>query len=57
VEHAARVVYNAVARGCAEVTITPQAALASRVHGLAPVATTLANAAFNRFVLPAPPQE
>ena len=56
VQHAARVIYNATARGCAEVTITPQAALAIRLHGLAPATTQYANALFNEYVLPSAPE-
>ena len=54
-EHAARVIYAAVERGSAEVTITPQAALAARIAGLAPATTQVANAAFNQYVLPKAP--
>ena len=56
VEHAARVIYRAVSHGCAEVTITPQAALAARIHGICPATTQLANAAVNRFALPSAPE-
>ena len=56
-EHAADVVYNAVSRGAATVTITPQAALAARIHGVAPSLTQCANAAFNHYVLPKPPAD
>ena len=57
VEHAARVVYSAAVRGAATVTITPQAALAARAHGVAPSTTQVANAAFNRFILPSAPAD
>jgi short-subunit dehydrogenase len=55
-EHAANVVFDAVNRGRAEVTITPQAWLAARFAGLAPETTQLMNAVVNRWILPAPPR-
>jgi hypothetical protein len=54
--HAADVVFDAVNRGRAEVTITPQAWLAARFAGLAPETTQFMNAVVNRYILPAPPQ-
>jgi short-subunit dehydrogenase len=54
--HAADVVFDAVNRGRAEVTITPQAWLAARFAGLAPETTQLMNAVVNRYILPAPPE-
>jgi NAD(P)-dependent dehydrogenase (short-subunit alcohol dehydrogenase family) len=54
--YAADVVFDAVNRGRAEVTITPQAWLAARFAGLAPETTQLMNAIVNRCILPAPLQ-
>jgi short-subunit dehydrogenase len=51
-EHAANRIYHAVAAGRAEITITPQAWLAARIHGLAPETTQQVAALANRFLLP-----
>jgi len=51
-EHAANRIYHAVAAGRAEITITPQAWLAARIHGLAPETTQQIAALANRFLLP-----
>jgi hypothetical protein len=47
-------IYNAVAAGRAEITITPQAWLAARVAGLAPETTQYLASLANRLLLPAP---
>jgi NAD(P)-dependent dehydrogenase (short-subunit alcohol dehydrogenase family) len=47
---AARRIVNAVRRGAAEVVITPQAQLASLVHGIAPGLTADALGVINRFL-------
>jgi len=52
-EHAANRIFNAVQAGRAEITITPQAWLAARIHGLAPGATQFAAALVNHYLLPA----
>lgn len=54
VKCAARRIYNAVAEGRAEITITPQAWLAARMMGVAPETTQRIAALANEFVLPAP---
>jgi NAD(P)-dependent dehydrogenase (short-subunit alcohol dehydrogenase family) len=54
VTHAADKIYNAVAAGRAEITITPQAWLAARITGLAPEATQYAASLVNELILPAP---
>jgi len=54
VTHAANKIYNAVAAGRAEITITPQAWLAARIAGLAPEATQYAASLVNELILPAP---
>ncbi len=54
VEHAANRIYNATAAGCAEITITPQAWLAARVHGIAPGFSQFAGGLANRYLLPDP---
>ncbi len=54
-EHAANKIFDAVAEGRAEVTITPQAWLAARYAGICPESLQAINAAVNRFVLPQPP--
>jgi NAD(P)-dependent dehydrogenase (short-subunit alcohol dehydrogenase family) len=54
VTHAANRIYRAVAAGRAEITITPQAWLAARIHGLAPETTQLLAALANEYILPAP---
>ncbi len=53
-EHAAGRIFNAVDAGRAEITITPQAWLAARIHGLAPETTQQVAALANRFLLPEP---
>jgi len=54
VSHAANRIYNAVADGRAEITITPQAWLAARIAGLAPETTQWAASMVNQYILPAP---
>ncbi len=54
VQHAARRIVHAVAEGRAEITITPQAWLAARLHGLCPETTQRAAALINQLLLPAP---
>lgn len=54
VDSAARTIYHAVARGRAEITISPQAWVAARAAGLAPGATQYVASLANRFVLPSP---
>ena len=54
VRHAANKIYNAVAAGRAEITITPQAWLAARVAGLAPETTQYLASLANHLLLPAP---
>jgi NAD(P)-dependent dehydrogenase (short-subunit alcohol dehydrogenase family) len=53
VTHAANKIYNAVAAGHAEITITPQAWLAARIAGLAPETTQYAASLVNELILPA----
>ena len=55
VRHAANKIYNAVAAGRAEITITPQAWLAARVAGLAPDTTQYLASLANHLLLPDPP--
>ncbi len=57
VDHAAGRVYRAVAAGCAEITITPQAWILARKHGLMPGATQFAASLANRYLLPQAPGE
>ncbi len=52
-EHAANRIFNATRAGCAEITITPQAALAARIHGLSPSTTQFVAALANQYILPA----
>ena len=54
VTHAANRIFHAVACGRAEITITPQAWLAARIHGLAPETTQLLAALANEYILPSP---
>ncbi|MEI9979207.1 MAG: SDR family oxidoreductase [Edaphobacter sp.] len=54
VRHAARKIYDAVADGRAEITITPQAWLAARIAGLAPETTQYLASLANRLLLPEP---
>jgi len=54
VKYAANRIYNAVAAGRAEITITPQAWLAARVAGIAPATTQYLASLANQFLLPAP---
>jgi NAD(P)-dependent dehydrogenase (short-subunit alcohol dehydrogenase family) len=54
VEHAAEKIYSATNAGGAEITITPQAWLAARVHGLAPETTQHIAGLANRLLLPNP---
>jgi short-subunit dehydrogenase len=53
VKYAADRIYNAVAAGRAEITITPQAWLAARVAGIAPGTTQYIVSLANQFLLPA----
>ena len=57
VDHAAARIYNAVAAGCAEITITPQACILARKHGLFPSAIQYAASVVNEYILPPPPKE
>jgi short-subunit dehydrogenase len=52
--HAANKIYNAVAAGRAEITITPQAWLAARIAGIAPETTQYLASLANHLLLPAP---
>jgi short-subunit dehydrogenase len=54
VSHAAGRIFQAVAAGRAEITITPQAWLAARVAGMAPETTQWVASMVNQYVLPAP---
>lgn len=54
VKHAANRIYEAVAKGRAEITITPQAWLAARAAALAPETVQRLASLANEFVLPAP---
>ena len=54
VAHAASKIFNAVVAGRAEITITPQAWLAARVHGLAPEIAQFAASLAQEYILPAP---
>src|ERR1700722_18072872 len=54
VRHAASKIYSAVAAGRAEITITPQAWLAARVAGIAPVTTQYPASLATHLFLPAP---
>jgi NAD(P)-dependent dehydrogenase (short-subunit alcohol dehydrogenase family) len=54
-EHAANRIYSAVAHGCAEIVITPQAWLAARFHGLCPNSTQLIAGMVNTCILPDAP--
>jgi NAD(P)-dependent dehydrogenase (short-subunit alcohol dehydrogenase family) len=54
-EHAACRIYSAVAHGCAEITITPQAWLAARFAGLCPSSMQCLSALANEYVLPSAP--
>jgi NAD(P)-dependent dehydrogenase (short-subunit alcohol dehydrogenase family) len=51
-KHAANRIYDAVAFGRAEITITPQAWLAARKAGLAPETTQFGASLVNHYVLP-----
>jgi NAD(P)-dependent dehydrogenase (short-subunit alcohol dehydrogenase family) len=53
-EYAANRIFSAAQSGRAEITISPQAWLAARFHGLAPETNQAVNAMVNRFVLPPP---
>ncbi len=57
VTHAANRIFNAVAAGRAEITITPQAWLAARIAGLAPETTQWTVSLVNQYLLPAPADE
>ena len=54
VNHAANKIYNAVAVGRAEITITAQAWLAARIAGIAPETTQYLASLANHLLLPAP---
>ena len=54
VTYAANRIFNAVADGRAEITITPQAWLAARIAGLAPATTQWAASLANQYILPEP---
>jgi NAD(P)-dependent dehydrogenase (short-subunit alcohol dehydrogenase family) len=54
VRRAADNIYNAVAAGRAEITITPQAWLAARASGIAPGATQYLASLANQYLLPSP---
>ncbi len=54
VRHAANTIYNAVAAGRAEITISPQAWLAARVAGIAPGTTQYLASLANHLLLPPP---
>jgi short-subunit dehydrogenase len=53
-EHAANRIFHATNAGRAEITITPQAWLAARFHGLAPETTQQIASLANRYLLPDP---
>jgi short-subunit dehydrogenase len=55
--HASNVIFAAIARNRAEITITPQAWLAARFGGLAPETLQLANALTNEHILPTAPSD
>ena len=57
VDHAACRIYRAVASGCAEITVTPQAWVIARKQGLMPGTMQLAASLANRYVLPQAPGE
>jgi short-subunit dehydrogenase len=52
--HAADRIYNAVRDGRTEITITPQAWLAARISGIAPVTTQYLASLANQYLLPRP---
>lgn len=54
-KHAADRIFHAVRAGRAEITITPQAWLAARFHGVAPETTQRLSALVNDYVLPSFP--
>ena len=54
VHRAASRIFHAVAAGRAEITITPQAWLAARLHGLSPETTQRALALVNELLMPPP---
>jgi NAD(P)-dependent dehydrogenase (short-subunit alcohol dehydrogenase family) len=54
VSRAANKIFNAVAAGRAEITITPQAWLAARIAGMAPATTQYLASLTNQLLLPAP---
>lgn len=54
--YAANRIFAAVDAGRAELAITPQAALAARMHGLAPGLTQQVAALANQYILPEPPE-
>lgn len=54
VHAAAEKIFSAVNAGRAEITITPQAWLAARIHGLAPETTQFLAALASQYILPSP---
>jgi NAD(P)-dependent dehydrogenase (short-subunit alcohol dehydrogenase family) len=54
VKFAAQKIFNAVAEGRAEITITPQAWLAARMAGVVPATTQYLASLANQFLLPRP---
>ncbi len=54
--YAANRIFSAVNSGRAEITITPQAWLAARIHGLAPELTQGVGSFANQYILPGPPE-
>ena len=54
-EHAADEIYNAVAQGRAEITITPQAWLGARFAGIFPETLQWLNGVTNEYLLPSAP--
>ena len=54
VEHASNKIFHALAQGRTEITITPQAYLATRYAGLFPGSTQVLNRLTNDYVLPKP---
>jgi short-subunit dehydrogenase len=52
VAYAARKIFRAVSAGRAEITISPQAWMAARIHGLMPETTQAVAALVNEYILP-----
>ncbi len=57
VEHASKVIFEAVAARRTEVIITPQAWLAARIAGIAPETTQWAASVANEYILPGAPED